>query len=107
MSARIEVDPIRCEAHGLCAELLPERIALDEWGYPLIDPEPVGVALSDLARRAVSACPTLALRLRALGRDEAVDAARRQRRPSVAGSSSPAKNRSRTDRKTGSSGAAR
>ncbi len=34
MSLRIEVDPIRCEAHGQCAELLPERITLDEWGYP-------------------------------------------------------------------------
>jgi ferredoxin len=60
----IEVDPIKCEAHGLCAELLPERITLDEWGYPLIDDTPVPVALEGLARRAVSACPTLALRLR-------------------------------------------
>ena len=61
----IEVDPIKCEAHGLCAELLPERIALDEWGYPLIDQTPMPPALEDLARRAVNACPTLALRLRA------------------------------------------
>jgi ferredoxin len=65
MSARIDVDPIKCEAHGLCAELLPERITLDEWGYPLIDAAPIPLALEDLARRAVSACPTLALRLRA------------------------------------------
>ena len=35
---RIEVDPIACDAHGLCAELLPELIALDEWGYPIVDP---------------------------------------------------------------------
>lgn len=61
---RIEVDPIKCEAHGLCAELLPERITLDEWGYPLIDGTPVPPALQDLARRAVNACPTLALALR-------------------------------------------
>jgi hypothetical protein len=27
-------------ASGMCAELLPERITLDEWGYPLIDEEP-------------------------------------------------------------------
>lgn len=67
---RIEVDPIRCDAHGLCAELLPEWIALDEWGYPLIDGDPVPPALAELARRAVSACPTLALRLRELGPDE-------------------------------------
>jgi ferredoxin len=62
---RIDVDPIKCEAHGLCAELLPERITLDEWGYPLIDDTPIGPTLEGLARRAVSACPTLALRLRA------------------------------------------
>ena len=61
----IEIDPIKCEAHGLCAELLPERITLDEWGYPLIDQTPVPPALQELARRAVNACPTLALRLRA------------------------------------------
>jgi ferredoxin len=65
MSGHIEVDPIKCEAHGLCAELLPERIMLDEWGYPLIDGRPIPNSLEDLARRAVDACPTLALRLRA------------------------------------------
>ena len=29
MSLHIDVDPIKCEAHGLCAELLPERVTLD------------------------------------------------------------------------------
>jgi ferredoxin len=65
MSGHIVVDPIKCEAHGLCAELLPERITLDEWGYPLIDGRPIPNSLEELARRAVDACPTLALRLRA------------------------------------------
>jgi ferredoxin len=65
MSSHIDVDPIRCKAHGLCAELLPERITLDEWGYPLIDPAPIPASLQGLARRTVNACPTLALRLRA------------------------------------------
>jgi ferredoxin len=63
MSMRIDVDMIKCEAHGLCAELLPERITFDEWGYPVIDGAPVPRALEDLARRAASVCPTLALRL--------------------------------------------
>jgi ferredoxin len=62
---RIEVDPIRCDAHGLCAELLPERIALDDWGYPVVDGSPLEPELEDLARYAANACPTLALRLRA------------------------------------------
>jgi ferredoxin len=65
MKWQIEVDPITCEAHGLCAELLPERIGLDEWGYPLIDPAPIPASLEGVARRAVSSCPTLALKLRA------------------------------------------
>ena len=60
---RILLDPIACDAHGLCAELLPEAITLDEWGYPLIDPRPLAPGLERHARRAVSACPALALRL--------------------------------------------
>ena len=63
MSARIRVDPIACSGHGLCAELLPERIELDEWGYPMVDGEPIPVALLAHAREAAAACPKLALRL--------------------------------------------
>ncbi len=37
MSARLRVNPITCEGHGLCAELLPELIRLDDWGYPILD----------------------------------------------------------------------
>jgi ferredoxin len=59
----MRVNPIACEAHGLCAELFPERITLDEWGYPLIDHEPVPEELLAHARRAAAACPTVALLL--------------------------------------------
>lgn len=59
---RLRVDPIACTGHGLCAGLLPERIYLDEWGYPVIAPEVPG-RLARHARRAVRACPALALRL--------------------------------------------
>lgn len=57
------VDPIACTGHGLCAELFPERVTLDDWGYPIID-GPVTPELRDHAVRAVKACPALALRLR-------------------------------------------
>jgi ferredoxin len=57
----IRVDPITCVGHGLCAELFPERITLDDWGYPLIDDEPISAELLAHARRAADACPTLAL----------------------------------------------
>lgn len=61
MSARLRVNPITCEAHGLCSELLPELIRLDDWGYPILDQSEVPTELLDLARRAADACPTLAL----------------------------------------------
>jgi ferredoxin len=60
---RIEIDPIACDAHGLCVELLPELITFDDWGYPLIAESDVPPELESLARRAASACPTLAVRL--------------------------------------------
>jgi ferredoxin len=62
---RIVVDPIACTGHGLCAELFPERITLDDWGYPIVDPAPIDPHDRANARRAVDACPALALRLRA------------------------------------------
>jgi ferredoxin len=63
MDQRLRVNPILCTGHGLCAELLPEQIDLDEWGYPLLSDEPVPRDLRPLARRAVSDCPVLALML--------------------------------------------
>jgi ferredoxin len=62
-AAKLLVNPIACAGHGACAELLPEAITLDEWGYPVIDPRPLAPGLERHARQAVSACPTLALRL--------------------------------------------
>ena len=61
----ISIDRTRCSGHGLCAELLPELIRLDDWGYPIIQPGPVPEHPAAHARRAVAACPALALRLRA------------------------------------------
>ena len=59
--ARLRVNPIMCEGHGLCAELLPELIRLDDWGYPILDKSEVPPELLGLARWAAEACPTLAL----------------------------------------------
>ena len=60
---RLVVDPIACTAHGLCAELLPGTVSLDDWGYPRLPAEPLSPDVVSYARRAVAACPTLALRL--------------------------------------------
>ena len=61
--ARLEIDWTRCDGHGLCAALLPDRIARDEWGFPVLDGRPVGPTEEKAVRRAVTVCPALALRL--------------------------------------------
>jgi ferredoxin len=63
MTKRVAVNFIECVGHGICAELLPERITLDDWGYPVIDPKPLPADLEKHARRAAAACPALALLL--------------------------------------------
>jgi ferredoxin len=60
---RLRVDPIACDGRGLCAEILPELIALDDWGFPVIGGNDVPVDLVAEAREAVRLCPKLALRL--------------------------------------------
>jgi ferredoxin len=59
----LQVDPIGCRAHGLCAELLPGYVTLDEWGYPILPTGPVPPERLAAARAAVRECPTLALRI--------------------------------------------
>jgi ferredoxin len=56
-------DPVACDGRGLCAELFPERITLDPWGYPIVSKDPLTPGLDKHAQRAVAACPVLALRL--------------------------------------------
>ncbi len=63
MALRLRVNPIACAGHGVCAELLPEIIELDPWGYPILTATTVPRQLNDHARRAAAACPTLALLL--------------------------------------------
>jgi ferredoxin len=59
----LRVDPIACAGRGLCAELLPELIALDDWGFPMVADRGVPPHLAADARATVKACPLLALRL--------------------------------------------
>ena len=62
--AHLTIDRIRCDGHGLCAELLPELVRLDDWGYPIIAPDPIPGHLLTHAQNAVTACPVLALALK-------------------------------------------
>jgi ferredoxin len=63
-ATELTVDRIRCDGRGLCAELLPELVRLDDWGYPIVAPGPIPDHLMGHARRATAACPVLALALR-------------------------------------------
>jgi ferredoxin len=63
VSERLRVDAIGCKGHGVCAELLPQRITLDEWGYPLLAAGDLPAGLRREARRAVAACPARALQV--------------------------------------------
>jgi ferredoxin len=61
MTLRITIDPVACDAYGYCAEILPEAIALDEWGYPMVDGRPLPPDLVAAARRAARDCPRQAI----------------------------------------------
>jgi ferredoxin len=61
--ARLRVDPIACDGRGLCAEVLPELIALDDWGFPIIRDGDIPPGLMGAAGEAIRLCPLLALRL--------------------------------------------
>lgn len=64
---RLHIDWTACDGRGACVELLPEVLDQDPWGYPIPrdgskQPE-VPPAAAEYARRAVTYCPRLALRL--------------------------------------------
>jgi ferredoxin len=65
--ADLHIDRTRCDGHGACVELRPELLDVDDWGFPIVRTGKRDVVvppgLEPLARRAVKACPLLALRL--------------------------------------------
>jgi len=61
MTLKLELNPIACTGHGVCAELLPELIELDPWGYPIVLTDDLEGQVLAHVRRAVASCPTLAL----------------------------------------------
>jgi ferredoxin len=60
----VTIDPVACDAYGYCAELLPELITLDEWGYPIVESRAVAGETLALAKRAMRDCPKRAITLR-------------------------------------------
>jgi len=64
---RIEVDPAACDGFGYCAEILPELLSLDEWGFPIVDRPEIPAELVRAATKAVQLCPRRALRTSVVG----------------------------------------
>jgi len=62
-SYRLSLDPTACAGHGLCHDLFPEAIALDDWGFPIVTAAPFTGGAVRHARRAATACPCLALKV--------------------------------------------
>jgi ferredoxin len=59
---KLRVNPTLCTGYGYCAEIVPELISVDDWGYPIVSARPIeNEDLLGLARRAVATCPRLAL----------------------------------------------
>ena len=61
---RLRVNPILCDGFGFCAEIVPELVSLDDWGFPIVKKRDVDTQDEDLNRlveRAVATCPRLAL----------------------------------------------
>ncbi len=64
LQRKLRVNPILCDGYGYCAEIVPERIALDDWGFPMVSTESIeDDEVLNHARRAVGTCPRLALLL--------------------------------------------
>ncbi|GAA3209958.1 ferredoxin [Actinocorallia longicatena] len=61
---RLTVDRIACDGAGLCLRTLPELLAADEWGYPIVHREEVPDALRRHAKNAAHLCPRIALHLK-------------------------------------------
>jgi len=69
----LRVNPILCDGFGHCAELAPDLVHLDEWGYPIISPEPLPMAdlgAYESARYAERGCPRQALHVARLHEPE-------------------------------------
>lgn len=57
----LRVNPVLCDGVGRCAQLAPDVIRIDHWGFPIVLRRPLSEAELTQAVRAVEACPRRAL----------------------------------------------
>jgi ferredoxin len=63
MAVELHVNPASCDGFGYCAEIIPELVGRDEWGFPVLKGGNIPDALLLAARQAVRFCPRRALAL--------------------------------------------
>ena len=61
--SQLVLDRPRCEGHGLCEEVAPKLLHIDEEGYASIDVDEINEADIAKAQAAVRVCPVAALKL--------------------------------------------
>jgi ferredoxin len=66
---RLRVDWIRCDGYGLCSDLVPDLIGLDDWRFPITPKGPIDPARLDDLQRAIDCCPEKALILEPIAQD--------------------------------------
>jgi ferredoxin len=60
---QLVVDPVACDGVGMCAQLAPDVVTLDTWGYPVVPRDGLAGDEARQAARAVAGCPRRALLL--------------------------------------------
>lgn len=78
MATYLRIDWITCDGYGLCGDLVPDVIGLDDWRYPILPDEPVEPARLHDVQRAIDCCPMAALRLERTTADRRRDGSRRR-----------------------------
>jgi ferredoxin len=63
VAVRLKVDWILCDGYGLCGDLVPDLIELDDWRYPILSAEALDGERLNEAQRAIDCCPMKALKL--------------------------------------------
>ena len=74
---RLRVDWILCDGYGLCGDLVPDLIQLDEWRHPILPAGPLDPSALHDVQRAVDCCPMKALILEPVPTDRRGQAERR------------------------------
>jgi ferredoxin len=61
---KLVLDSTACDGYGMCQEVAPDLVDLDDWGYAgLIGDGSVRSDLADSAHRAAAVCPAQALKV--------------------------------------------